>query len=76
MTTHELCVGDWVIAPFPLKAGDVSHTSIFKVDKVKGSLVFTKRGRAFVEIEARRLAACSVRRGDIRMIYRPPAVRP
>lgn len=71
MQTAEICVGDWIIAPFPLTLGSPSHTAIFKVSAVKGASVFTKQGRKTVEIEARRLVACSLRRGESRLIYRP-----
>ena len=71
MRTTEILRGDWVVAPFPLVATDASHTAIFKVEKVAGQIVFTKRGRKLIEVEARRLVACSIRRGETRMIYRP-----
>lgn len=71
MQYRELTAGDWVVAPFPLVAGDPSHTSIFKIEKVLGSVVFTRRKRRLIEIESRRLVACTVRRGEIRGVYRP-----
>jgi hypothetical protein len=71
MRLTELKPGDWVVAPFPLVAGDDSHTSIFKVEKVLGEIVFTRRKRKLIEVELRRLVACTVRRGEVRAIYRP-----
>lgn len=71
MQFRELKPGDWVTAPFPLCAGDAVNTSVFKIEKVMGSSVFTRRGSKRIEIEAKRLVACTVRRDHLRGAYRP-----
>ncbi len=70
MTINNLQAGDWVYAALPLRPRD-KLGALVKLTRVAGTSAFaTLRGRT-IEIESKSLAACTVSRDGVRMIFRP-----
>ena len=63
--------GDWVYAPLPLFVNTSARFTLFKIDLVRGEVVYTQHGYRFIEIPIAKLAGCTFTRDGKRHIFKP-----